>query len=108
MRLVTCGGAWKAHPLMFESFRGELASSCPELNVRLHRFEHVMAGPAIEMLKRERALGPEPAPKIQKLQPARGPDATPDKTDGSRDSASAAERRLAELFPEYVINWRYV
>jgi N-acetylglucosamine kinase-like BadF-type ATPase len=123
MRLVTCGGAWKSHPLMFESFRGELASSCPELNVRLHRFEHVMAGPAIEMLKRERAHGPEPAPKIMKRQPARvsepapnilkrqparGPDAAPDKTDGSLDSASAAERRLAELFPEYVINWRYV
>jgi len=50
-RLVSCGGAWKAHPLMFEAFRKELAVFCPGLPVRRHRFEHVMAGPALEMLE---------------------------------------------------------
>ena len=49
-RMVTCGGAWKAHPLFFDTFKDALAISCPGLYVRRHRFEHVMAGPAREML----------------------------------------------------------
>ena len=76
-RLVCCGGAWKTHPLFFETFRKELAQTCPGLAIRLHRFEHVMAGPASKML---------------------------DNTAESR--IGEAEERLAELFPDYAIRWK--
>ena len=74
-RLVCCGGAWKAHPILFESFRAKLAADCPELPVRKPLFEHIMAGPAMEMLNR--ACG-----DIKK-----------------------AEAELAGLFPEYAVSW---
>jgi len=74
LRLVTCGGAWKAHPLMFEAFRAELAASNPQIITRLHRFEHIMAGPARIML---------------------------DQTPGQA-AIDGLEKRLMDLFPDFV------
>ncbi len=44
-RIVACGGAWKAHPLMAESFSEAIAESHPAATFTLPRFEHIMAGP---------------------------------------------------------------
>ncbi len=44
-RIVACGGAWKAHPLMAESFAAAIRESHPAATFTLPRFEHIMAGP---------------------------------------------------------------
>jgi N-acetylglucosamine kinase-like BadF-type ATPase len=41
---VLSGGAWKAHPLMFDTFRQRLAADAPDINARWPYFEPVMAG----------------------------------------------------------------
>jgi N-acetylglucosamine kinase-like BadF-type ATPase len=50
-RLVCCGGAWKTHPLMFETFREKILVKYPDFDIRKPRFEHLMAGPAFEILR---------------------------------------------------------
>ena len=85
LRLVTCGGAWKSHPLMFRTFQSELALSRPDIQARLHGFEHIMAGPAREMLEQSET-----------------------RAGGARisgEQAASLEKRMAELFPAYVIHW---
>jgi N-acetylglucosamine kinase-like BadF-type ATPase len=51
-RLVCCGGAWKTHPLMFETFKGRILAAYPGFDVRKPLFEHLAAGPALELLRR--------------------------------------------------------
>lgn len=41
---VCCGGAWKAHPLMYESFSKAMNADAPQIEVKKPLFEHVMAG----------------------------------------------------------------
>jgi N-acetylglucosamine kinase-like BadF-type ATPase len=48
-RLVCCGGAWKTHPLMFETFKEKILAAYPDFDMRKPLFEHLMAGPAFEM-----------------------------------------------------------
>jgi N-acetylglucosamine kinase-like BadF-type ATPase len=50
-RLVCCGGAWKTHPLMFETFKEKILSVHPGFDIRKPLFEHLMAGPAFEILR---------------------------------------------------------
>ncbi|MGI6182466.1 MAG: N-acetylglucosamine kinase [Candidatus Fimadaptatus sp.] len=49
--MVACGGAWKAHPLMFETFKRMIQAQHPEVQVEKPCFEHVMCGP-VDMLLR--------------------------------------------------------
>jgi N-acetylglucosamine kinase-like BadF-type ATPase len=50
-RLVCCGGAWKTHPLMFETFKQKILAEYPGFDIRKPLFEHLMAGPAFEILR---------------------------------------------------------
>jgi N-acetylglucosamine kinase-like BadF-type ATPase len=50
-RLVCCGGAWKTHPLMFETFKEKILVKYPDFDIRKPLFEHLMAGPAFEILR---------------------------------------------------------
>jgi N-acetylglucosamine kinase-like BadF-type ATPase len=50
-RLVCCGGAWKTHPLMFETFKQKIQAAYPGFDIRKPLFEHLMAGPAFEILR---------------------------------------------------------
>jgi N-acetylglucosamine kinase-like BadF-type ATPase len=50
-RLVCCGGAWKTHPLMFETFKRKILAAYPDFDIRKPLFEHLMAGPAFEILR---------------------------------------------------------
>jgi N-acetylglucosamine kinase-like BadF-type ATPase len=50
-RLVCCGGAWKTHPLMFETFKGKILVNYPDFDIRKPLFEHLLAGPAFEILR---------------------------------------------------------
>lgn len=43
--VTLCGGAWKSHPVMLESFKRELHREHPDLRVQKPWFEHVVAGP---------------------------------------------------------------
>lgn len=44
-RICTCcGGAWKAHPLMYDTFAAAMAQNAREITTRKPAFEHVMAG----------------------------------------------------------------
>ncbi len=54
-RIVACGGAWKAHPLMAEAFSASLAETHPEATFTLPRFEHIMAGPICLLMERGEA-----------------------------------------------------
>ncbi len=50
--ITACGGAWKAHKIMAETFEAEVKKSFPDAVFTLPVFEHVMAGPvclAMEM-----------------------------------------------------------
>ena len=49
--VTLCGGAWKSHPVMLESFERELHREHPELRVQKPWFEHVVAGPMDKALK---------------------------------------------------------
>ncbi|MDR0396543.1 MAG: hypothetical protein LBH66_04505 [Oscillospiraceae bacterium] len=49
---VLSGGAWKAHPLMFDTFRQRLNEDAPGLEVRWPYFEPVMAGISRELALR--------------------------------------------------------
>jgi N-acetylglucosamine kinase-like BadF-type ATPase len=79
-RLVCCGGAWKSHPLMFESFCGRLGTTSPGVTICKPRFDQIVAGPAYEALSQ---MG------------------------GAEDEANldGAMSRLAQFFPEHVIRW---
>ena len=48
--ITLCGGAWKSHPIMFETFVKELQARHPALTARRPLFEHVCAGPARMLL----------------------------------------------------------
>ena len=52
-RVVCCGGAWKTHPSMFAVFCERLQELYPGISVDKPWFEHVMAGPALEMLRQQ-------------------------------------------------------
>ncbi len=54
-RIVACGGAWKAHPLMAEAFSESLSKTHPEATFTLPRFEHIMAGPIRLLMERAEA-----------------------------------------------------
>lgn len=49
--VVCCGGAWKAHPIMFETYKSELQKSVEIADVIKPCFEHVMSGPAMLALE---------------------------------------------------------
>jgi N-acetylglucosamine kinase-like BadF-type ATPase len=51
---VCCGGTWKAHPLMYETFEREMRMGAPDVAVKKPAFEHVMAG-VVAREMRERA-----------------------------------------------------
>ena len=53
---VCCGGAWKAHPAMFDAFRAHMRASNPDVPVSKPIFEHVMAGVVLRLLEAEPAL----------------------------------------------------
>ena len=86
-RLVCCGGAWKTHPLMYETFRNEVHKVAPDLFIRRPRFEPIMVGPVIEMLK---------------TYAAKAPDGTVSADIVAKNEE--AEARLAERFPAYDIS----
>lgn len=50
--VTLCGGAWKAHPEMFEQFKRELKAVYPEIEPRRPLFEHVCAGPVLHLLNK--------------------------------------------------------
>lgn len=50
--MTACGGAWKAHPLMFDTFRARINAVHPDIDVQKPCFEHVMAGPVKLLLER--------------------------------------------------------
>ncbi len=50
--VTLCGGAWKAHPAMFDAYLSELQAAHPTLTARRPLFEHVCAGPARLLLER--------------------------------------------------------
>jgi len=50
--VTLCGGAWKAHPVMYDTYVGELRANHPGLTARRPLFEHVCAGPARLLLER--------------------------------------------------------
>ena len=79
-RLVCCGGVWKTHPLIYETFCCRLAETSPGLTIRKPRFEQIMAGPAFEMLDR---LG----------------------GDETEQNLARAADRLAGFFPDFIIRW---
>jgi N-acetylglucosamine kinase-like BadF-type ATPase len=49
-RLVCCGGAWKTHHLMFETFKKKILAEYPDFDIRKPLFEHLMAGPVFEIM----------------------------------------------------------
>ncbi len=49
--ITLCGGCWKAHPLMYESFRNTVLEQYPKMQIHRPWFEHVMAGPMEYLLK---------------------------------------------------------
>lgn len=51
-RIVACGGAWKAHPLMAESFISYMKDIHPHAFFEYPRFEHIMAGPIRQLMDR--------------------------------------------------------
>jgi len=50
--VVCCGGAWKTHPTMFETFCDRLSENHPGIIIEKPWFEHVVAGAAYEVMKR--------------------------------------------------------
>ena len=52
-KVVCCGGAWKTHPSMFTTFCEKLQELYPGIQIYKPWFEHVMAGPVMEMLRRQ-------------------------------------------------------
>ena len=50
--VTLCGGAWKSHPAMYETYVSELRGRHPALTARRPLFEHVCAGPARMLLER--------------------------------------------------------
>ncbi|NMA94958.1 MAG: hypothetical protein GX974_02850 [Clostridiales bacterium] len=52
-RVVCCGGAWKTHPLMYETFSKMLREMYPNITVEKPWFEHVLAGAVYEILKQD-------------------------------------------------------
>ena len=44
--VTLCGGAWKSHPIMLDTYRSELQAKYPTLTAERPLFEHVMCGPA--------------------------------------------------------------
>ncbi len=53
--IVACGGAWKAYPLMAESFAVSMRETHPAATFTLPRFEHIMAGPICLAMERGEA-----------------------------------------------------
>ncbi len=51
--VITCGGAWKAWPGMFERFKHKMQEGKPGVQVHLPWFEHVMAGPVRMLLDQD-------------------------------------------------------
>ena len=52
LEITLCGGAWKSHPVMFDTYAGELHAAHPAVTVHRPLFEHVCAGPARLLLER--------------------------------------------------------
>jgi len=50
--VICCGGAWKTHAVMFESFGDKLREKFPGIRVEKPWFEHVIAGAARELMRR--------------------------------------------------------
>ena len=52
-RTVTlCGGAWKTHRLMYETYCREIHETYPSITVQKPLFEHILSGPAIWLFER--------------------------------------------------------
>ena len=50
---VISGGAWKAHPAMFEQFREDIRAQAPDMTIKKPYFEPVMAGVVQRLAERE-------------------------------------------------------
>ena len=101
-RLVCCGGAWKTHPLMYETFRNEVHKVAPALFIRRPRFEPVMVGPVIEMLKTYAAKKPDGTLSADTIAEAAEAEEA-EEAEVKEAEVAEAEARLAELFPKYII-----
>ncbi len=66
--VALCGGAWKTHPAMRDSFLRHLRETCPDASAEYPLFEHVCAGPVFHLLKRN-----VPASEIRDLLTAKMP-----------------------------------
>ena len=64
--VTLCGGAWKSHPAMYDSYVSALRATHPALTARRPLFEHVCAGPARLLL--ERGVPREEAVRLMKAQ----------------------------------------
>lgn len=58
---VCCGGAWKAHSLMYETFTGAMREGAPDVRVQKPAFEHFMAGPVLRLIEANPGIAPEEA-----------------------------------------------
>jgi len=56
---VCCGGTWKAHPRMYESFVEQMRIFAPDVPVQKPAFEHVMAGVVINEMAAKPELSPD-------------------------------------------------
>lgn len=50
--ITLCGGAWKTHRLMYETYCREVGETRPALSAQMPLFEHVCAGPATWLFSR--------------------------------------------------------
>ena len=64
--VTLCGGAWKSHQVMYDSYVSELRAAHPTLTARRPLFEHVCAGPARLLL--ERGVPRDQAIRLMKAQ----------------------------------------
>lgn len=56
---VCCGGAWKAHPLMYEAFRAYMGQELPDVQVCKPLYEHLMAGVVMRAQEERPDLPPQ-------------------------------------------------
>ena len=66
--ITLCGGAWKAHPLMFETFCQTVQEVYPQIVIQRPWFEHVLAGP-MELLLRQGLSREEARARLQSAFP---------------------------------------
>lgn len=63
--VTVSGGAWKIHPLLWQAYCRTLRAVRPQLQLCAPRFDPVMAGVVLTVLRREGALSPERAAELK-------------------------------------------